>query len=270
MRINADSKVSLHTGRKMPILGLGTWKVTGEGAAESIMHALDLGYRMIDTASDYGSHGYVAEALKNTAVSRDDIFLVTKVEEKDDAYSATKNYLRQLDQKYVDLMLIHRPPKDSSGEDLWQGLIQAKKEGLAKDIGVSNYSIEQIEDLIDDSNEVPVVNQIEWSPFGHSLDMLDYCGDNGIIVQAYSSLTHGKRVNDDKMEEMAEKYGKSPAQIFIRWNMQLGVVPIIKAKQKRHQEENLNVFDFEISDEDMETIESFNEQYSALGELAYV
>lgn len=162
-------------------------------------------------------------------------------------------------------MLIHRPPADGVGEELWRGLMQAKEEGLTRDIGVSNYSIEQIQALIDRTGEVPVVNQIEWSPFGYSRAMLDFCNEQGIIIQAYSPLTRTTRLDNITLQNIANAYNKTPAQVIIRWNLQHGVIPLPKANQRTHLKENIEVFDFELTDEDMVTLDGLNEGYSSLG-----
>jgi diketogulonate reductase-like aldo/keto reductase len=250
-------------------MGLGTWKLTQETAA-TVAKALELGYRMIDTSGDYGTQPGIGKGMKDSGLDREDIYLVTKVEETEDAYQSTRDDLRELGLDYADLMLIHRPPEDDVGLELWDGLIRAKKEGYARDIGVSNYSMDQIQALIDATGEVPVVNQIEWSPFGHSREMLGYCQENGIIIQSYSPLTRQERLDNDKLADLAHKYGKTPAQLMIRWNIQLGNVPIIKANHEEHLRENLDVFDFSITEDDMQEINSLNEQYSALGSLPYI
>ncbi len=267
--MDKESTRSLYTGTQMPVMGLGTWQLTID-TVETVMYALQLGYRLIDTSSDYGTQPGIGEALKKSDIDRENIFLSTKVEEKDDAYARTKSNLEELGLEYVDLMLIHRPPPSRVGENLWEGLIRAKNEGLTRDIGVSNYSIDLIEQLIETSGEIPVVNQIEWSPFGHSEEMKQYCDEKGIIIQAYSPLTRAKRLGDPALIEIAEQYAKSPAQILIRWNLQLGTIPIPKANKKQHLEENIDVFDFEISDEDMMVLNNLNEEYSSLGALPYV
>ena len=266
---NKDSTVTLLTENTMPIFGLGTWQLTNDTAG-TVLYALELGYRLIDTSSDYETQPGIGEAIKNSKIDRKRIYVVTKVEETDDAYERTKANLKELDLEYVDLMLIHRPPPTGAGEDLWEGLIQAKKEGLVRDIGVSNYSTELIDKLIEAGGEVPTVNQIEWSPFGHSRDMMKYCAEKKIIIQAYSPLTRTKRLDDDTLAQVAARYNKSPAQVLIRWNVQLGTSPIPKANQKKHLEENISVFDFEISDEDMKTLNDLNEGYSSLGSLPYI
>lgn len=268
--MDARSTVQLHTGRRMPIIGLGTWKLT-RATAETVEYALEIGYRMIDTAADYGSQPGIGEALRRTGVDRKDVFLVAKVEEDEDAYEATGRYLNEMRQDYADLILIHRPPPGRIGVELWQGLMRAREAGLTRDIGVSNYTAEEIDRLVGSTGEMPVVNQIEWSPFGWSRDMLEYCRARGIVVQAYSPLTHGKRLDDERLSRLAARYGSTPAQLLLRWALQIGVVPLPKANQKDHVVENLGAFDFEISDEDMEKLSDLNERYSSLGpSLAYV
>lgn len=262
--------VSLRTGATMPVVGLGTWQLTDDTAG-TVKAALDMGYRLIDTSGDYGTQPGIAEALRRTDVQRQDLYLVTKVEEDEDAYEATKDRLRELDVERVDLMLIHRPPEAGAGVDLWRGLQRARDEGLTADIGVSNYSTEQIDALVEASSEVPAVNQIEWSPFGWSRAMLDYCNHHGIVIQAYSPLTRTDRLDDDVLQDIAAHHGKTPAQVLIRWNLQLGVVPLPKANNIGHLRENLAVFDFELTDQDMTRLEERNEHYSSLGgSLAYV
>ncbi len=265
--MNIDSTITLRSGNKIPIIGLGSWQLT-ENTEGCVANALELGYRLFDTSSDYGSQPGIGEGIKKSQASRDSLYIVTKVEEDDNSYERTKSNLRELKLDYVDLMLIHRPPEDgTAGKDLWEGLIRAKKEGLTKDIGVSNYSPDLIDQLIEASGEIPVVNQIEWSPFGFSEKMKQYCEDNEIVIQAYSPLTRGKRLNDETLKEIADKYKKTPAQILIRWNLQQGTIPLIKAGSRSHRAENIDVFDFNISPEDMEKLNNLNEEFSALGSI---
>lgn len=265
--MDTQSTIALRTGARMPLLALGTWELTDDTAG-TVAHALDIGYRMIDTACDYGSQRGIGEAIRRRG-KRDDVYLVTKVEETDDAYQATKKYLAEIGVDSADLVLIHRPPDEGVGEELWAGLERARKEGLAKDIGVSNYSIEQMQALARATGEMPVVNQIEWSPFGHSTAVYDFCKNNDIVIQAYSPLTRTERLDDRRLKAIAAGYQRTPAQILIRWNLQLGIVPLPKANQKRHLEENIDVFEFEIADEDMSAPGGLNERYSSLGFLPY-
>lgn len=253
----------------MPLMGLGTWHLTFH-TVDTVCSALQLGFRMIDTAADYHTQRGIGDAIKTCGFERDTIFVISKVEPDEDGYAAVRKNLAQLKLNYIDLALIHRPPKNGAGEKCWQGLRRAKREGLVHDIGVSSYSIDSIEDLVYRTGEMPAVNQVEWSPFGHSPRMLDFCRDNGIVIQAWSPLTRASRLNDVKVATMAARYGKTPAQLLIRWNLQLGVVPLPKANHVQHQRENLNVFDFEIIPADMAKLSALNEHYSSLDRLEYL
>lgn len=264
-----NSVLPLNSGNSIPILGLGTWQLTKD-TASTIKYAIELGYPLIDTSSDYGTQPGIAEGLKKSGVKREDIYIVTKVEETDDSYDRTKSNLKELDLDYIDLMLIHRPPPNGVGEELWEGLTQARDEGLIRDIGVSNYSMEQIKKLSVISDEIPAVNQIEWSPFGYSEEMKIFCRENNIILQAYSPLTRATRLDNPTLLELGQKYDKSPAQILIRWNLEMGTCPLPKANQKKHLEENIDVFDFELTEEDLKTLNRMNENYSSLGSLPYL
>lgn len=262
------STVTLRSGNKMPVLGLGTWQLTRDTAG-AIASALELGYAMIDTSGDYGTQPGIAEGIKRFGADRSKFYIVTKVEETDGAYQATCKDLEELQLDHADLMLIHRPPPDGVGEELWRGLMRAKEEGLTRDIGVSNYAMDQIDALAGKTGEMPAVNQIEWSPFGYSREMLDYANRNDMVIQAYSPLTRTKRLTDPMLVKIAEKYGKTAAQILIRWSLQMGTAPLPKANRRDHQEEDIDVFDFEIGDEDMAVLCGLNERYSSLGSLPY-
>jgi diketogulonate reductase-like aldo/keto reductase len=256
--------VVLRTGREMPALGLGTWMLTN-GTRATVTEALRLGYRMIDTAVDYGTQAAVGDAILGSGLDRHGIYLVTKVEEDEDAYQATLRDLAELGLARADLMLIHRPPPQGAGLDLWQGLIRARNDGLTRDIGVSNYSVAQIEELARATGELPAVNQIEWSPFGWSPAMLDYCRSRGIVIQAYSPLTRAIRLGDATLARIAAACGKSSAQILLRWCIQSGVVPLPKASNWAHLRENAGVSDFRLSEAHMAALNALNEHWSALG-----
>lgn len=253
----------------MPVIGLGTWMLTDDTAG-TVAHAIHLGYRMIDTSGDYGTEAGVGAGVRRGGVDRERLYVVSKVEEHEDGYESTLDALQQLGFDYLDLMLIHRPPPTSAGQQLWEALLRAKHDGLARDIGVSNYSAGQILELVGDVGEMPVVNQIEWSPFGWDQDMLDFCTDHGVVIQAYSPLTRAKRLEDERLIELASRYDRSPAQLMLRWHLQIGVAPLPKANRRDHLEENTAIFDFEIDEEDMRCLGRLNEQYSSLGSLPYI
>jgi 2,5-diketo-D-gluconate reductase A len=259
----------LPSGNRMPLLGLGTWHLTHH-TVSSLCSALELGYRMVDTSADYHTQRGIGDAIRSCGFDRDTLFIVTKVDPDDDGYEATRRNLAQMKLNYADLVLIHRPPEGGRHEKAWDGLRRAKRDGLVHDIGVSSYSIEQIEELVYRTGEMPAVNQIEWSPFGHSPSMLDFCRDNEIVIQSWSPLTRAERLNDGRVATMAARYGKTPAQLLLRWNLQQGVVPLPKANHVQHQRDNLSVFDFEITPVDMIKLGALNEHYSALGRLLYI
>lgn len=253
----------------IPVLGLGTWKLTRD-TAEVVRKAIECGYRMIDTASDYGSQTGIGEAIPRCGIDRSDLFVTTKIEEDDDAYQAVRRDLGELEIQYADLTLIHRPPDSGAGERLWNGLVRARTEGLVRDIGVSNYSAELIDELIDQTGEVPAVHQVEWSPFGHSDALKNHHEEHGIQLQAYSPLTRGERLDDPRLREIAGAHDRSPAQVLIRWNLQEGVIPLPKANSEDHFRENIDVFSFTLSGAEVERLNGMNEQYSALGTLPYI
>ncbi|MDQ3947417.1 MAG: aldo/keto reductase [Actinomycetota bacterium] len=262
--MDIQSTLHLRTGSSMPVAGLGTWQLR-QDTAGVVAEALRLGYRMIDTAADYHTQPGIGEGIRRSGLDRRDVYVVTKVEENEDAYAGACRNLRELGLDFVDLTLIHRPPPGGAGGELWAGLIRARNDGLTRDIGVSNYTIGQIDELIDTTGETPVVNQIEWTPFGWSADMLDSCRARGIVIQAYSPLTRAERLDDRRLVEIAGDYGKTPAQLLLRWNLTHGVVPLPKANRLHHLRENLGAFDFDISEAHMAELNAFGEDWSALG-----
>jgi 2,5-diketo-D-gluconate reductase A len=253
----------------MPVLGLGSWMLTSH-TTEAVQHAFELGYRMIDTSADYMTQPGIGRAIRRGQLAREEVFVVMKVEENEDGYRATIKNLEELKLAYADLVLIHRAPEKGVGEDVWRGLMRARDEGLTRDIGVCSYKIEQLKQLGEATSELPAVHQIEWSPFGHSLDMLNFCMAQEIAVQAYSPLTRGKRLTDERLGEIAKKYRKTPAQIILRWDLQHGVAPLPKAYREDHQRDNIAVFDFELTAEDMASLDGLNEHFSALEKLDYL
>ena len=252
----------------MPVLGLGTWQLNNDTAG-TVAEALRLGYRMIDTSGDYGTQPGIGDGLRGTDLDRGEIYLVTKVEEDEDAYDAARRNLEELGVEHADLMLIHRPPRTGVGRELWEGLIRARDEGLTVDIGVSNYSIEQIDELIRSTGETPAVNQIEWSPFGWSREMFDFSNQHGIVIQAYSPLTRGRRLDDERLRSVAARHGRTPAQVLLRWSVQRGAVPLPKANRRDHLVENLEALGFGLDLADLDVLNSLNEEYSSLGSLPY-
>ena len=248
----------------MPVLGLGTWELTDDTAG-TVEEALRLGYRLLDTACDYGSQQGIGEALQRTDVPREQIFLVTKLEEDDDPQEAMRRDLGELGVDYADLTLLHRPPPEGAGEHLWEQLLQIREQGLACDVGVSNYGVDELEELAAATGEIPVVNQVEWTPFGWSPELLEYCREREIALQGYSPLTRAERLGDERLVELAEVCGGTPAQLLLRWALEQRVVPLPKANRREHLVENLGAFELALGERQLEELAELNEHYSALG-----
>ena len=263
------TRITLRSGHGMPVLGLGTWQLTND-TAECVDGAIEAGYRMIDTAVDYGSQAGIGAALRDGRLAREELFVVTKIEETDDPVEGVVRDLGEMELGYADLTLIHRPPEDGVGVALWEGLIRAREEGLVRDIGVSNYSAAQIDRLSEATGEVPAANQVEWTPFGHDDALLAHHRDRGIVLMAYSPLTRGERLGDATLAEIARRVHRTPAQVLLRWSLQKGAVPIPKANRMDHCRENLDLFDFTLEPQDMARLDALNTHWSALGTLPYV
>jgi len=262
--------IALRGGAAMPLLGLGTWQLTGDEARDGARHALEIGYRLIDTADDYRNQAELGEAIRDSGVAREEIFLTSKVEEDEDAHAATGQRLRDLGQDYLDLCLLHRPPPGGAGEALWEGLLEARRDGLAREVGVSNYTAAQLDRLIEATGEAPAVNQVEWSPFGHSAALLDHARAHGVVIQAYSPLTRAKRLDDPVVAEIAEVREGTPAQVLLSWAIELGTPPVPKAASAAHREENLGALELELGAAEVRRLGDLNEGWSALAGLPYV
>lgn len=248
----------------MPLLGLGVYDMYGEEAVHAIQQALEIGYRLIDTAAMYGNEAEVGQAIRQSGVARGDIFLTTKVNDTDQGYEATLRAFDRseqlLDCGYIDLYLIHWPIKNKR-QDTWRALERLYKDGRVRSIGVANYLMPFLDELLPAASIVPMVNQVEFSPYLFLEDLLQRCQQEQIVLQAYTPLVRGERFNDPKLRRLAEKYGKTPAQIILRWALQLGVSTIPKSANPQRLRENFDVFDFNISTEDMAFMATFNENY---------
>jgi len=249
----------------MPILGIGVWKMSpGEETRNALKYALGAGYRLIDTARLYGNERDVGWAVRASGIPRDEIFVTTKLWNSDHGYDAAvkafNRSVRELDLGYIDLYLIHWPVSGLRG-DSWRALTKLYEEGKCRAIGVSNYTIHHLEELLAASRVVPAVNQVEFSPFLYQKPLLDYCRKEEIQLEAYSPLTKGARLGDSRLANLAAKYRRTPAQILIRWAIQHDVIVIPKSSRPERILENSRVFDFEISPADMDALDSLSEDY---------
>lgn len=253
---------TLHDGVKMPWLGLGVYKTKeGEEVIQSVKSAIAAGYRSIDTAAIYGNEEGVGQALRECGVPREELFITTKVWNEDQGYESTlkafETSRKKLGLDTLDLYLVHWPGKDKYKET-WKALIQLQKEGLVRSIGVSNFQIHHLRDIIEDSGVVPTVNQVELHPLNTQKELLQYARENNIVLEAWSPLMQGN-LDQPALTKIAEKYGKSAAQIVLRWDLQNGVIVIPKSVKEHRIRENADIFDFELSAEDMAAIDELNE-----------
>jgi len=263
MVLSLQSTVRLNDGVEIPILGLGVYQASpGRVTQAAVGYALEIGYRHIDTASIYGNEADVGLAVRESGIPRDEIFVTTKLWNDDQGYDpairACESSLRRLGLDYVDLYLIHWPVPRVRKES-WRALLRLQREGKCRSIGVSNYMIHHLEELLGESPVAPSIDQVEFSPFLFRKELLAYCRHRGIQLEAYSPLTKGYRLDDPTVRRVAAKYGKTPAQILIRWSLQHGNVVIPKSVRPEHIRENSQVFDFQISEEDMSLLNSLDE-----------
>ena len=265
MTLTIKTTKELNNGTHIPILGLGTWQIAGgRQTQEAVSSALQFGYLHFDTAMIYGNERSVGKAVNAGPVPRDELFITTKVWNSDHGYDQTlrafDESLNQLGLDYVDLYLIHWPVENIR-RDTWRALEALMKDGRVKTIGVSNYMVKHLEELLSFSQIIPAVNQIELHPYNFGLrrDVIEFCRARDIQVEAYTPLTRGQRFDDPQLQEIARKHSKTPAQILIRWALQHDIIVIPKSVRPERIRENADVFDFSMSREDIASIDSFNE-----------
>ncbi len=247
----------------MPWLGFGVFQIQdGDGVEDAVQSALETGYRSIDTAAVYGNECGVGKAIRESNIPREDIFLTTKVWNSEQRASRTlsafEESLERLKTNYVDLYLVHWPVSGCYLET-WRVMEEIYQSGRAKAIGVSNFLIPHLEDVLRDSEIVPAVNQVEFHPYLVQPELLKFCQNHKIQFEAWSPLMQGQIVNVETVQKIAEKYQKTPAQIALRWNLQHGVVTIPKSIHPNRITENAQIFDFEISQEDMQLLDALDQ-----------
>ena len=261
--LKLDSRIRLHDGNHMPLFGLGVWAAEpGRETYDAVVHALKTGYRHIDTAQMYGNEKDVGDALKDSGVPREEVFLTSKVWESDHGYEATLKAfdacLRKMSLDYIDLYLIHWPASGPRIET-WKALEQIKKNGLCKSIGVSNYAPHHLEEIMKLSGEKPVVNQIELNPFLQQQKIAGFCNNEGIHLTGYCPLARGRRFDDPELSRISRETGKSPAQVMIRWALERGQTVIPKSSRPLRIEKNAEVFDFSLNEGQMRTLNGLDQ-----------
>jgi diketogulonate reductase-like aldo/keto reductase len=261
-------KVRLNNGVEMPILGFGVFQVTDLAECErSVVDAISSGYRLIDTAQSYLNEEAVGRAIKRSGVPREDLFVTTKLWIQSNGYEGTKGAfersLKRLQLDYLDLFLIHQPFGDVYGE--WRAMQDLYKEGRVRAIGVSNFQPDRLMDLIIHNEIVPAVNQVETHPFHQQNETQQFLRENNIQIESWGPFAEGKNdiFHNELLKSIAGKYKKSIAQVILRWLIQRSVVAIPKSVRKERMEENFNVFDFQLSGEDMEVIKTLDTNSSS-------
>jgi diketogulonate reductase-like aldo/keto reductase len=267
MATSLKDTTTLHNGVKMPRFGLGVFKVKeGEEVIESVKAAIKNGYISIDTAAIYGNEEGVGQAIRESGVSREDLFITTKLWNSEQGYESTlkafETSMEKLGLEYLDLYLIHWPGKDKYKET-WRAFEKLYNDGKIRAIGVSNFQVHHLEDLMSSCEIKPMVNQVEYHPHLTQKELHAFCKKNEIQLEAWSPLKQGQLLEDPTLKEIADKHNKTVAQVILRWDLQNEVVTIPKSTKEHRIIENADVFNFELSSEDMERIDGLNQDSRA-------
>jgi diketogulonate reductase-like aldo/keto reductase len=258
-QLTADRRARvLADGTEIPLLGLGVWQVPdGPTCENAVRWALELGYRHIDTAQAYGNEESVGRALRDSGVPREEIFLTTKFYPgNSDPEAEAEQSLRRLGVDHVDLYIIHWPQNGPTWA--WPGMERAREKGHARSIGVSNFNVSQLEAVRAAASSPPVVNQVQFSPFEYRRGLLAACEEHAIALEAYSPLGTGRHVEHPEVSRVAERAGRTPAQVLLRWCLQRDALVIPKSTHRERIEENAQIFDFALSDEDLATLDALD------------
>ncbi|WP_210748628.1 aldo/keto reductase [Actinomadura latina] len=252
--------VNLAGGTALPLIGFGTWELRPKTTYEAVRAALDIGYRHIDTATLYRNEADVGKAVRDSGVEREQVFITTKLRPKDagNARRTLESSLRLLDTGYVDLWLIHWPTGEDELVPTWQELLSAKDAGLARNVGVSNYSPAQIDLLTEATGQQPAVNQIPWSPAEHDPALLDEHRRRGIVVEGYSGLKNTD-LRNPVITEIAERHGVTPAQAVLRWHLEHDIVILPRSSRREHIAANFDLDGFELTKDDVAGIDTLGE-----------
>jgi len=274
-----NETITLNNGVKIPQLGLGTWFIDDDKAADAVKAAVKLGYRHMDTAQAYGNERGVGEGIRTCGVPREELFVVSKVAAEHKTYEEAKagidETLKKMELDYLDMMIIHSPQPwvevnqsenryVEGNRQAWRALEEAYNEGKLKAIGVSNFQIEDLESLLETAKVKPMVNQVLCHISNTPLELIEFCQKSNIAIEAYSPIAHGEILNQPEIKAIADKYGVTVPQLCIRYTLQLGAISLPKTANPEHMESNAKV-DFTISAEDMETLKNFKkiESYGA-------
>lgn len=257
MTTSATPTLPLNSGGEIPVVGFGTWQLTGKSARGAVRAALDVGYRHFDTATMYKNEPDVGAAIRDSGVDRADLFLTTKLQpsQANHARAALHESLRLLGTEYLDLWLIHWPVDDDGSPSTWRELLAARDAGLTRAVGVSNYDQTQIDELLDVTGEVPAVNQIPWSPKEYDEKRLAYHRERGVVLEGYSPFKRSN-LSDPVLREVAAAHGKSTTQVILRWHIEHEIVVIPKSATPERIAANFDVFDFSLTPDEVRRIDA--------------
>jgi diketogulonate reductase-like aldo/keto reductase len=252
---------ALTSGNEIPLLGFGVWQVPdGQECVDAVTWALEAGYRHVDTAQAYGNEKSVGRALRESGVPREEVFVTTKFYPRSksrDAEAEAERSLERLGLDYVDLYIIHWP--EGGPAWAWDGMQRAHEQGYARSIGVSNFSVAEIDELRASADVPPSVDQVQFSPFEFRRGLWEGCEERDVVIEAYSPLGTGRHLGDDEVGRIAERLGRTPAQVLVRWALQRDLVVLPKSTHRERIEENAQVFDFSLTDEDMAALDALDE-----------
>jgi diketogulonate reductase-like aldo/keto reductase len=257
-RMTADSVRPLADGNQIPLLGLGVWQVpNAQECVDAVRWALELGYRHIDTAQAYGNEESVGQGLRESEVSRDAVFITTKFYPgHSDPVAEAEKSLRRLGVDQVDLYIIHWPQAGPTWA--WAGMERARELGYTRSIGVSNFSVDELDQVIAAGDVPPVVDQVEFSPFEFRRGLLEACEERQVALEAYSPLGTGRHLDHPTIRQIADAHGKTPAQILLRWCIERAIPVIPKSTHRERIEENAQIFDFSLSEEDIAALDGLD------------
>ena len=265
MITSLQDTIKLNNEVEMPAMGLGVFQVENDTTAEIVKNAIELGYRSIDTAAIYGNEAGVGEGIKlalaSTGLNREDLFITSKVWNAglnyEETVSAYEESLEKLGLDYLDLYLIHWPGKNKFAES-WSAIEDLYIEGKIRAIGVCNFNISHLQDLLKNARVTPVINQVEFHPRLQQQSLRAFCKEHNIQLEAWAPLMQGGLLDDPTIANIAEKYGKSNSQVILRWDIQNGVITIPKSVRKERMAQNADIFDFSLTDEEMQNINAMN------------
>lgn len=262
--------IELNDGNSMPQLGFGLWQVSDEETEHVVKEAIKVGYRSIDSAQVYGNEEGLGRAIKDCDLPRKELYITTKIWNSEQGYDAAlKSFevsMKKLGLTYLDLLLIHWPaPKKNLYSETWKALVQLKKEGRVRSIGVSNFNQDHIEKIVEESSFIPAVNQIECHPYFQQRSLREFHQKLGIRTESWSPLGQGKIMQDETLKKIAERHGKSTAQIILRWHLENGLIAIPKSTNQKRIEENFSIFGFSLDEQDHKLISALDKKDGRIG-----